>query len=93
MRIPKQSIVMELNTSRRYITECISYTPLIVTVNTIGECLRTDINILGGNKKSSTYGTYRNINFVSLFDEIFPLIVTKHKQTSVAIYSRDNPKS
>jgi len=25
--------------------------PLVVTVNTIAECLRTDCNILGNNKK------------------------------------------
>ena len=31
---------------------CISYMPLIATVNTIAECLRTDCNILGDKKKS-----------------------------------------
>ena len=32
------------------ITGCISYLPLIVIVNTIAECLRTDCNILGDKK-------------------------------------------
>ena len=30
-----------------------SYMPLIVTVNRIAECLRTDFNILGDNKKNN----------------------------------------
>ena len=34
-----------------YNTECISCMSLIVNVNTIAECLRTDRNILGDNKK------------------------------------------
>ena len=40
---------LRLNT--RCITGCISYMPLIVTVNMIAECLLTDCNILGENKK------------------------------------------
>ena len=38
------SIVTELK-NRRYITGCICCMPLIVTVNTTAECLRTDYNI------------------------------------------------
>jgi len=40
-----------LRLNRRCITGCIAYMPLIVTVNTIAECLQTDCNILGDNKK------------------------------------------
>jgi len=40
-----------LRLNRRCIAGCISYMPLIVTVNTIDECLRTDCNILGHNLK------------------------------------------
>jgi len=40
---------LRLNT--RCITGCVSYMPLIVTVSTIAECLLTDCNILGDNKK------------------------------------------
>ena len=39
--------------ARRCITGCICYMPLTVTVNTNAERLRTDCNILGGNKKSA----------------------------------------
>jgi len=42
-----------LRSNRRCITGWISYMPLIVTVKTIAECLRTDCNILGDNKKNS----------------------------------------
>ena len=35
-----------LRLNRRCITGCNSYIPLIVTVNMIAECLRTDCNIL-----------------------------------------------
>ena len=49
-----------LSFNRRYITGSISCMPLILTVNTIAECLRTDCSILGDNKKdlflkSTTY--------------------------------------
>ena len=36
------------------ITGCICYMPLTVTVNTTAECLPTDCNILGDNKKKDT---------------------------------------
>ena len=40
--------------TRRYITGSISYMPLIVTVNTTAEYLRTDCNSLGEKKITST---------------------------------------
>jgi len=46
-----------LRLSRRCITWCISFLPLIVTVNTIAECLRTDCNILGDYIQGETGGT------------------------------------
>jgi hypothetical protein len=47
-----------LRLNRRRITGCISHMPLIVTVNTIAECLRTYCNILGDKiKKKLSYCT------------------------------------
>jgi len=46
-----QSIVIELKKNRRYITGRISCMPLIVTVNTIAECPRTDCNIYSEGEK------------------------------------------
>ena len=43
------------NLNRRYITGCISCVPLIVTVNTIAECPRTDYNIYWEKKKELYY--------------------------------------
>ena len=45
-----------LRLNRRCITGCISYMPLIVTVNTTAECLRTDCSTLGDNKKEKSRG-------------------------------------
>jgi len=39
-----------LSLNRRYIAGCTSYMLLIVTVNTIAECLRADCIILGDKK-------------------------------------------
>ena len=44
---------LRLPLNRRCITGCISYMPLIVTVNTVAGCLRKDCNILRDNKKSA----------------------------------------
>jgi len=40
-----------MSSDRLDVTGCISYMPLIVTVKTIAECLRTDCNILGDKKR------------------------------------------
>jgi hypothetical protein len=46
-----------LSLTRRYIAGCISYMPLIVTVNMVVECLRTDCNSSGEKfKKCSPWG-------------------------------------
>jgi hypothetical protein len=45
------SINCDWTYNRRYITGCISSMPLIVTVNTIAECPRTDCNIYTLGKK------------------------------------------
>jgi hypothetical protein len=54
--------------NRRYIAGCISCMPLIVTVNTIAECPRTDCNIYweeGGGYRgaSDTTERTRKINY------------------------------
>jgi hypothetical protein len=49
-----------LNLNRRYITGCISCMPLIVTVNTIAECPRTDCNIQGASERSPLFGKLIN---------------------------------
>ena len=43
-----------LSINSRCITGCIPYMPLIVTVNTTAECLRTDCNILGDEINKET---------------------------------------
>ena len=48
-----------LNLNRRCITGCISHMPLLVSANTIAECLRTDWSILGNKIKKYIY---RNSN-------------------------------
>jgi len=40
-----------LSLTGRYIAGCISYMPLVVSVNMVAECLRTDCNILGDKEK------------------------------------------
>ena len=49
---------------RRRIIGCISYMPLIVTVNTVAECHRTDYNILGDKikKEKSLQQTWQQNN-------------------------------
>jgi uncharacterized membrane protein len=50
-------IICSLRLNRRCITGCISYIPIIVTVNKIAECLRTDSSFLGDKiiKKNSQH--------------------------------------
>jgi len=59
-----------LNLNRKCITGCISYMPLLMTVNTIAECLRTDCNILGDKiiiKKKVFPESILLLNFTQIF--------------------------
>jgi len=55
-----------LSLNMRYITGCTSYMPLLVSVNTIAECLRTDCNILGDKIKKSCVN--RRLKIQVLYD-------------------------
>jgi hypothetical protein len=46
---------LSFNRRYSYITGCVSCMRLTVTINTIAECLRTDCNILGDNKKNDLF--------------------------------------
>jgi len=66
-----------LSLNKRCISWCISYMPLMVTVNTIAECLRPDWNILGDEiikKKVTMTGISDNM---SLVDTVNP----RHRAT------------
>jgi len=52
---------LRLCLNRRCITGCISYMTLIVTVNTVAECLRTDCNILGDKKNNSEMEAHQSM--------------------------------